>query len=138
MIRRQPVSTSADTLLPATTLVQSEGRRGATAQGGLMALTTYRKKRDFKATPEPRGKKAQSKGGDSYLIQKHAARRLHYDLRLEMDGVLKSLAVTKGPSLVPGEQRIAVRVEDHPLESGAFGDRKAARSARRDSVWVLL
>src|SRR3546814_12406199 len=87
-----------------------EGRRGSTAQGGLMALTTYRKKRDFKATPEPRGKKAQSKGGDSYLIQKHAARRLHYDLRLEMDGVLKSWAVTKGPSLVPGDTRPAVSV----------------------------
>ena len=85
-----------------------------------MALETYRKKRDFKATSEPRGKKVAAGKGDSYLIQKHAARRLHYDLRLEMDGVLKSWAVTRGPSLVPGEKRLAVHVEDHPLEYGDF------------------
>ena len=85
-----------------------------------MALETYRRKRDFKTTTEPRGKKVAAGKGDSYVIQKHAARRLHYDLRLELDGVLKSWAVTRGPSLVPGEKRLAVHVEDHPLEYGEF------------------
>ena len=102
---------------------QSTGTRGrAPAESWLthMALETYRRKRDFKTTSEPRGKKVAARKGDSYLIQKHAARRLHYDLRLEMDGVLKSWAVTRGPSLVPGEKRLAVHVEDHPLEYGDF------------------
>ncbi|HEY0291400.1 MAG TPA: DNA ligase D [Hansschlegelia sp.] len=85
-----------------------------------MALDVYRRKRDFKSTKEPAGADAASGTGDAYLIQKHDARRLHYDLRLEMDGVLKSWAVTKGPSLVPGEKRLAVHVEDHPLEYGDF------------------
>lgn len=84
-----------------------------------MSLQTYHQKRDFKASPEPRGKKAKA-SGNSFVIQKHAARRLHYDFRLEMDGVLKSWAVTKGPSLVPGEKRLAVHVEDHPLDYGDF------------------
>ena len=85
-----------------------------------MALETYRSRRDFKATAEPRGRVRRGAAGHSYVIQKHAARRLHYDLRLELDGVLKSWAVTRGPSLVAGEKRLAVEVEDHPLDYGDF------------------
>jgi bifunctional non-homologous end joining protein LigD len=84
-----------------------------------MSLADYRRKRDFSATREPQGRGAR-KTGNRFVIQKHAARRLHYDLRLEMDGVLKSWAVTRGPSLVPGEKRLAVHVEDHPLDYRDF------------------
>ena len=84
-----------------------------------MALEVYRRKRKFGVTSEPRGGRIK-RGGDAFVIQKHAAQRLHYDLRLELDGVMKSWAVTRGPSLVPGEKRLAVQVEDHPVEYNDF------------------
>ena len=82
-------------------------------------LATYRAKRDFSKTPEPPPER-QRQTGNSFVIQKHAARRTHFDFRLEHDGVLKSWAVTKGPSLDPAQKRLAVMTEDHPLEYGKF------------------
>ena len=83
-------------------------------------LAAYNAKRDFKATPEPAGKRQSSAGGNRFIVQKHDATRLHWDFRLEVDGVLKSWAVTKGPSADPADKRLAVRTEDHPLSYAEF------------------
>jgi len=83
------------------------------------SLTEYKRKRPPGKSPEPRGGRA-TKGKNSFVVQRHDATRLHYDLRLELDGVLKSWAVPKGPSLNPADKRLAVQTEDHPLDYGGF------------------
>ena len=114
-------------------------RQGQDAQGRMSptrawprstALRQYHQKRNFTRTKEPRGQ-LKRKTGDLFVVHKHAARRLHYDLRLELDGVLKSWAVTRGPSLSPADKRLAVRVEDHPLDYAEFEGRIPAGRVRR-------
>ena len=95
-------------------------------------LTRYQSMRDFEQTAEPSGKRAKATKSDQlrFVIQKHAATRLHFDLRLEWKGVFLSWAVTKGPSFNPADKRLAVEVEPHPLD---YGDRKGNTAAVRCS-----
>src|SRR6059058_6062285 len=83
-------------------------------------LEEYRRKRRFDLTPEPSGKDVQATSENTFVVQKHAARRLHYDFRLAINGTLKSWAVPKGPSQSHADKRLAVQTEDHPLEYGGF------------------
>lgn len=97
------------------TKTPSRARRSGETQ-----LEEYRRKRDFSRTAEPPGGRVRTARKLAYVIQKHAARNLHYDLRLELDGVMKSWAVPKGPSLDPSVKRLAMQVEDHPIEYNTF------------------
>jgi bifunctional non-homologous end joining protein LigD len=110
--RRKGASATPSPRQPAAVLDGSKGK-------GESSLRKYRAMRRFDATPEPKGVKPKRQGW-SYVIQKHDATRLHYDFRLELDGVLKSWAVTRGPSLDPKQKRLAIRTEDHPLDYGGF------------------
>ena len=85
-----------------------------------MSLTEYQRKRDFKRTPEPKGKDPKATAARRYVVHRHHATRLHWDVRLEMRGVLVSFAVTQGPPLEAGKRRLAVHTEDHPLEYLTF------------------
>ncbi len=103
-----------------------------------MALEKYNEKRDFKKTKEPKGVGKKSDGKLKFVVQKHAASHLHFDFRLEIDGVLASWAVPKGPSPIPKDKRLAMHVEDHPMDyldfEGPFGTAQLARTPSISSL----
>src|SRR6266545_2235965 len=110
-----PRSSSEDVASAEETMAKQTGSPGAPA-----ALGEYEAKRNFRETPEPAPGRERPHGKSIFVIQEHDATRLHYDFRLEADGVLKSWTVTKEPSLDPADKRLAVRVEDHPLSYASF------------------
>src|SRR5262249_10866894 len=111
---RPPVGSMDDTRCPGARLAHDLGLARRNRE-------EYERKRDFEVTSEPAAGEKRSKGGEpTFMVHKHHARRLHYDLRLEMDDALASWAVPKGPSYDPKQKRLAVQTEDHPLEYGGF------------------